>query len=90
MALFISLLSIGAVGLVLFLFLHKHSSKLKSPVSSLATVHTTLSPNGSVFVDGELWLAQSLDGKVIPERTDVTVTGLHGHLLLVSQMSDEL
>jgi len=90
MVLFISLLSIGAVGLTLFLFLHKHSSKLKSPLSSLATVHTALSPNGSVFVDGELWLAQSIDSQVIPERAKVTVVGLHNHLLLVTQMSDEL
>jgi len=90
MALFISLLSIGAVGLILFLFLHKHSSNLKSPVSSLATVHTALSPNGSVFVDGELWLAESLDSQVIAEKTEVTVVGLHNHRLLVTQMSDEL
>ena len=90
MILFISLLSIGAVVLILFLYLHKHSSKLESPVSSLATVHTTLSPNGSVFVDGELWLAQSLDSQVIPERSEVTVVGLHNHRLLVTQMSDEL
>ena len=88
--LFISLLSIGAVGLILFLFLHKHSSKSKSPVSSLATVHTALSPNGSVFVDGELWLAESLDRQVIPESSEVTVVGLHNHRLLVTQMSDEL
>jgi membrane-bound ClpP family serine protease len=85
MALFISLLSIGAAGPILFLFLHKHSSKLKSPVSSLATVHTTLNPNGSVFVDGELWLAKSLDSQVIPERTEVTVVGLHDHLLIVKR-----
>jgi membrane-bound ClpP family serine protease len=90
MILFISLLSIGTFGLILFLFLHKHSSKLKSPVSSLATVHTTLSPNGSVFVNGELWLAQSLDSQVIPERAKVTVVGLHNHRLLVTKMSDEL
>ena len=90
MILFISLLSIGAVGLILFLFLHKHSSKLKSPVSSLATVHTALSPNGSVFVDGELWLAESLDSQVIAEKTEVTVVGLHNHRLFVTQMSDEL
>jgi len=90
MALFISLLSIGAVGLILFLFLHKHSSKSKSPVSSLATVHTALSPNGSVFVDGELWLAESLDGNLIREKQKVMVIGLRDHRLLVRPVSDEL
>jgi len=90
MIVFFSLLSLIAISLTLFLYLHKRSSRPNSPISSLATVHTTLCPNGSVLVNGELWLAQSLDGKVIPERTEVTVTGLHDHLLLVSQMSDEL
>ncbi|HEY6244151.1 MAG TPA: NfeD family protein [Pyrinomonadaceae bacterium] len=90
MILFISLLSIGAVGLILFLFLHKHSSNSKSPVSSLATVHTALSPNGSVFVDGELWLAESLDGNLIREKRKVMVIGLRDHLLLVRPVSDEL
>jgi membrane-bound ClpP family serine protease len=90
MILFISLLSIGAAGLILFLFLHKHSSKSKSPVSSPATVHTTLSPNGSVFVDSELWLAESLDGNLIREKQKVMVIGLRDHLLLVRPVSDEL
>ena len=90
MILFISLLSIGAVVLILFLYLHKHSSKLESPVSSLATVHTRLSPNGSVFVDGELWLAESLDGNLIREKQKVMVIGLRDHLLLVRQVSVEL
>ena len=90
MVLFISLLTICAVGLILSLFLHKHSSKLKSPVSSLGTVHTTLSPNGSVFVDGELWLAESLDGNLIREKQKVMVMGLRDHLLLVRPVSDEL
>ena len=89
MIVFFSLLSISGLGITL-LYLHKHASKSKSPISSLATVHTTLCPNGSVLVNGELWLAQSLDGRVIPERTEVTVVGLHNHLLLVNQMSDEL
>jgi membrane-bound ClpP family serine protease len=56
----------------------------------LATVHTTLSPNGSVFVDGELWLAESLDGKLIREKQKVMVMGLRDHLLLVRPVSDEL
>ena len=90
MILLISLLWIGAVGLILFLFLHKHSSKSRSPVSSSATVHTTLRPNGSVFVDGELWLAESLDGNLIREKQKVMVIGLHDHLLLVRPVSDEL
>jgi|GEM_PF-1468055 len=85
-----SLISLIAISLTLLLYLHKRSARPHSPISLPATVHTTLCPNGSVLVNGELWLAQSLDGKVIPERTEVTVTGLHDHLLLVTQMSDQL
>jgi len=85
MTLFFSLISLGALSLILFFYLHKHFSKSKSPMSSLATVHTTLSPTGSVFVNGELWLAKSVDGLMIPEKTKVIVVGLSDHLLLVSQ-----
>ena len=90
MILFPSLILLIALGMTVFLFLHKRSSKLQSPMSSLATVHTTLCPNGSVFVDGELWLARSLDGNTILQNTKVMVVGLRDHLLLVSRMSDEL
>jgi membrane-bound ClpP family serine protease len=85
MVLFVSLLLIGAFGLTLFLFLHKHSAKVKSPLASLGTVHTALTPNGSVFVDGELWMARSHDGNVISENDRVIVVGLLDHLLLVSR-----
>jgi len=85
MTLFFSLISLSAISLILFFYLHKHCSKSKSPLSSTATVHTTLCPNGSVFVDGELWLARSSDDNLIPEKTKVTVVGLRDHLLLVSR-----
>jgi membrane-bound ClpP family serine protease len=85
MILFLSLLLFPVLGFVLFLHLHKRSSKSQSPISSLATVHTRLAPNGSVLVDGELWLARSIDGNTIPERAQVTVVGLRNHHLLVTQ-----
>jgi len=84
MIVFFSLVVLGAFGIAVILYLHKHSSRSTSPISSPATVHTTLSPSGSVFVNGELWLAKSVDGKVIPEKTKVIVVGLSDHRLLVS------
>jgi membrane-bound serine protease (ClpP class) len=90
MILFPSLIFLIALGAIVFLHLHKRASKVKSPLSSPATVHTTLGPEGSVLVHGELWLAQSLDGNIIPEKKRVTVAGLRDHLLLVNQVSDEL
>lgn len=86
----LSLLSLGTFGLVFFLYLHKRTSKSKSPLSSAGAVHTTLCPSGSVFVDGELWLAQSFDGSTILQKTQIIVVGIRNHLLLVSRLSDEL
>jgi membrane-bound ClpP family serine protease len=85
MILLFSFLALAAIGVTGFLYLHKRSSKSISPITSLATVHTRLNPNGSVFIDGELWLARSLDGNLIPERAPVVVVGLRDHLLLVTQ-----
>jgi len=85
MILLFSLLVTVPLGVAVFLYLHKHSSKSKSPMSSLATVHTTLSPDGSVLVNGELWLAKSIDDNLVPEKTKVIVVGLSDHLLLVSR-----
>jgi len=85
MILLFSLLVTGPLVIAVFLYLHKHSSKSKSPMSSLATVHTTLSPDGSVLVNGELWLAKSIDDNLVPEKTKVIVVGLSDHLLLVSR-----
>ena len=85
MIILFSILFLAALGVLLYLYLHKRSAKLQSPISSLATVHTPLTPNGSVLVRGELWLACSVDGNSIAERVEVTVVGLRDHQLLVAQ-----
>ena len=59
---------------------------LANPLTvSSAIVDTTLSPNGSVLIDGELWLACSANGKSIPPGSRVTIVGINQHLLLVAQ-----
>jgi membrane-bound ClpP family serine protease len=78
-------LLLAALLIALRSHVHKRFSDPGSPISSLATVHTRLSPAGSVFVAGELWLARSIDGNVIPERTQVWVVGLRDQFLLVTQ-----
>jgi membrane-bound ClpP family serine protease len=37
-----------------------------------------------VFVHGELWLARSASGNLIPAKTKVTIVGSQDHLLLVA------
>lgn len=57
-------------------------------VLSLAIVNSTeLNPNGSVLAGGELWNAESKDGKSIPTNATVTVVGFRNHLLLVEERS---
>jgi len=62
---------------------HKRHPLRNSLISSQGIVDSSLDPNGSVLVDGELWLARSLNGNSIPTRTRVTVVAVKDHLLLV-------
>ncbi len=49
-----------------------------------AVSNTSLNPEGTVLVDGELWRARSFDGNLIPAESSVRVVGAAQHLLLVS------
>ena len=53
-------------------------------ISASAIVDRPLTPEGSVFVHGELWLARSANGNLIPAKSKVTVIGSQDHLLLVT------
>jgi len=48
-----------------------------------ARVETSLAPNGSVIVNGELWPAQSTNGEVIPSQSSVTIVAIRHLSLLV-------
>lgn len=50
-----------------------------------ALVDSTLLPEGTVLVRGELWRARSADGSCIPAHTRVHVVGLQGYFLLVER-----
>ncbi len=45
---------------------------------------TALNPDGAVLVDGELWVARSVKGRLIADATKVQVTGSVNHTLLVT------
>ncbi|HEV8369579.1 MAG TPA: NfeD family protein [Pyrinomonadaceae bacterium] len=64
---------------------HKRHPSANPLISSSAIVDRPLSPNGSVLINGELWLACSANGKSIPTGSRVTIVGINQHLLLVSQ-----
>jgi membrane-bound ClpP family serine protease len=52
-------------------------------VGESARVETTLTPDGTVIVGGELWPAQSTDGEVIPAQCLVRIVGVQDLSLLV-------
>jgi membrane-bound ClpP family serine protease len=63
---------------------HKRHPTTTSLLNATGTVETTLNPNGAILINGELWLAKSIDETTIPSKTKVTVVGTHAHVLLVS------
>ena len=56
-------------------------------LSSYAIVNSDLKPTGSVLAGGELWSAETVNGKSVPEHATVTVVGFRNHLLLVEERS---
>ena len=52
-------------------------------IGETGLVDSTLDPEGTVIVGGELWRARSRGGNGISPRTRVRVVGLEGHLALV-------
>jgi membrane-bound ClpP family serine protease len=52
-------------------------------IGESARVETSLAPNGSVIVNGELWPAQSTNGDVIPAQSRVRIVAVQDLYLLV-------
>jgi membrane-bound ClpP family serine protease len=61
---------------------HKLRFTPSNLIGASAMVDKALAPDGSVIVDGEVWLARSADGVFIPEKTNVTIVGVRSHFLL--------
>jgi membrane-bound serine protease (ClpP class) len=47
------------------------------------SVETTLRPEGSILIRGELWRARSRSGSLIERGQEIRVVGASGHLLEV-------
>ena len=52
-------------------------------IGESARVETSLAPNGSVIVNGELWPALSMNGEVIPAQSPVRIVAVWDLSLLV-------
>lgn len=59
------------------------STGRESLVGSIAQARTDLSPQGMVYVEGELWQAESSDGDIIVSGQPVRVVGMEGLRLKV-------
>ena len=66
-------------------YLHKRHPLTTRLLSESGIANSPLTPQGSVLVNGELWLARSVDGNFIAAKSAVQIVGLDGHLLLVSE-----
>ena len=84
-ALIICFALLTATGVVALRSRHHKRHVFTGPlISASAIVDRPLTPEGSVFVHGELWLARSANGNLVPAKTKVTVIGSQDHLLLVT------
>ena len=67
---------------------HKKSATgLISLVGSIGIVEKDLEPDGTVFIQGELWRASSCDGIGLATGSRIEVTGTRDHLLLVKRQA---
>jgi membrane-bound ClpP family serine protease len=87
---FVSLISIGAVSVTLVALIIAAFSRHKKVASSdvrmlgqIARVDTTLDPEGTVLLSGEMWRAKSSNGATISSRARVRVVGFQDHFVLV-------
>jgi membrane-bound serine protease (ClpP class) len=56
-------------------------------MDAVAVVETTLEPEGSVLVRGELWRARAATGSRVERGARVRVVGAGGHLLEVEPLA---
>jgi membrane-bound ClpP family serine protease len=79
---------IGALSLALVVALWRYKkSRLGSGrlIGKTASVSTSLNPDGSVLVDGELWPARSTEGELITAGSRVRVVEVQDHGVLVER-----
>jgi len=69
------------------LFLQRSLGRPRQELSSwagrTARTLTPLNPTGQIKIDGEIWLAKSHTGNVIPSHHEVLIREVRGRLLLV-------
>lgn len=80
----LALIITSSLAIVVALYRHKKASR--GPihvVGETGEVASDLAPEGTVLVHGEVWRARSRDGSTLKAKTQVSVLGVEGHLLVV-------
>jgi membrane-bound serine protease (ClpP class) len=81
-----ALLIVGLLAALFIVALSRHKKSAAGEIDlmgALASVETTLEPEGSVLVRGELWRARLRSGGNLERGQKVRVVGASGHLLEV-------
>ena len=84
-SLLVVVLALAAVA-VYIAFLSRHKKSAMGPLNLKGRggiVERTLSPEGTILIDGESWPAITSEGQTIPEGEFISVTGTDGILLVV-------
>ncbi|MDT5120792.1 MAG: hypothetical protein QOC96_274 [Acidobacteriota bacterium] len=90
----IVLVAVMALGLALALVIVAVSRHRKAAtgeldlMGALATVETTLEPEGSVLIRGELWLARARTGANVERGRTVRIVGASNYLLEVEPLGN--
>ena len=56
-------------------------------IGEIGTTRSPLDPLGQIFVRGEIWSAESIDGKTIDQGVEVDVIDVSGLMLKVKKHS---
>lgn len=86
----VAALIVGLLLMLIVLALSRHKKSGAGDVELLgavALVETSLAPEGSVLVRGELWRARSRTGKDIERGSRVRIVGASQHLLEVEPIT---
>lgn len=81
-----SLLFLLVLSIIVFILRRHHlkgATQSFDVIGKCGTVHTSLAPQGSILIDGELWLARTANDAYLPVGQSVRAVRTAGHVLIV-------
>jgi membrane-bound serine protease (ClpP class) len=93
LALVIAFVALASLVVIVVFALSRHKKAGTGDLKLLGEIGLTdssLEPEGTVLVQGELWRARSRDGSVVSARARVRIVSFKDHLVLVEPVLDKL